>query len=69
MDNMFIERLWKSVKYEDMYLKAYASMKELQIGFTNYFQCYNEMRWHHTFDRQIPAMVYLELLPQRQAAA
>ena len=69
MDNVFIERLWKSVKYEDIYLKAYGSMKELKKGLTDYFQFYNEKRWHNTFDRETPAMVYFESLPQGQAAA
>lgn len=69
MDNVFIERLWKSVKYEDIYLKAYGSMKELKKGLTDYFQFYNEKRWHNTFDKKTPAMVYFELLPQGQAAA
>ena len=68
MDNVFIERLWKSVKYEDIYLKAYGSMKELKKGLTDYFQFYNEKRWHNTFDRKTPAMVYFEP-PQGQAAA
>jgi putative transposase len=69
MDNVFIERLWKSVKYEDIYLKAYGSMKELKKGLTDYFQFYNEKRWHNTFDRKTPAMVYFGSLLQGQAAA
>ncbi len=69
MDNVFIERLWKSVKYEDIYLKAYGSMKELKKGLTDYFQFYNGKRWHNTFDKKTPAMVYFESLPQGQAAA
>jgi len=69
MDNVFIERLWKSVKYEDIYLKAYGSMKELKKGLTDYFHFYNEKRWHNTFDRKTPAMVYFESLPQGQAVA
>jgi len=69
MDNVFIERPWKSVKYEDIYLKAYNSMKELKKGLADYCQFYNEKRWHNTFDRKTPAMVYCESLPQGQAAA
>jgi len=69
MDNVFVERLWKSVKYEDIYLKAYGSMKELKKGLADYFQFYNEKRWHNTFDRKTPAMVYCASLPQGQAAA
>jgi len=69
MDNVFIERLWRSVKYEDIYLKAYNSMAETKRGLTAYFTFYNEKRWHQNFDRKTPAMVYFNSLPQKQAAA
>jgi len=69
MDNVFIERLWKSVKYEDIYLKAYASMAEVKKGLASYFQFYNEKRWHNNFDRKTPAMVYFGPQAQKQAAA
>ncbi len=69
MDNIFIERLWKSVKYEDIYLKAYSSLPEVRKGLTNYFKFYNEKRWHQNFDRKTPAMVYFSTQPQGQAAA
>ena len=68
-DNVFIERLWKSVKYEDIYLKAYGSMAEVKKGLAAYFMFYNERRWHQTFDRKTPAMVYSDSLPQKQTAA
>ena len=68
MDNVFIERLWKSVKYEDIYLKGYDSMAEVKKGLATYFQFYNEKRWHQNFDRKTPSMVYFGT-PQRQAAA
>jgi putative transposase len=44
--------------YEDIYLKAYGSMAEVNKGFATYFQFYNEKRWHQNFDRKTPAMVY-----------
>jgi putative transposase len=69
MDNVFIERLWKSVKYEDIYLKAYGSMAEVKKGLGAYFTFYNERRWHQNFDRKTPAMVYFSTLTQKQAAA
>ncbi len=69
MDNVFIERLWKSVKYEDIYLKAYASMVEVRQGLAKYFKFYNEKRWHNHFDRKTPSMVYFDSLAQKQAAA
>jgi len=69
MDNVLIERLWKSVKYEDIYLKAYSSMAEVRKGLATYFTFYNERRWHQNFDNKTPAMVYLGIQPQRQVAA
>jgi putative transposase len=69
MDNVFIERLWKSVKYEDIYLKGYGSMAEVKKGLATYFTFYNERRWHQNFDRKTPAMVYSNTLPRKQAAA
>jgi putative transposase len=69
MDNVFIERLWRSVKYEDIYLKAYGTMAEVKKGLEAYFTFYNENRWHNHFDRKTPAMVYFSTLPQKQAAA
>lgn len=69
MDNVFIERLWKSVKYEDIYLNAYTSMAEVKKGLGIYFQFYNEKRWHNNFDRKTPTMVYFCTESQKQAAA
>jgi len=69
MDNVFIERLWKSVKYEDIYLKSYVSMTEAKRGLAEYFKFYNEKRWHHNFDKKTPSMVYFGSLAQKQAAA
>ena len=69
MDNVFIERLWIRVKYEDIYLKAYASMTEVRNGLVSYFKYYNEKRWHYSFDRMTPNMVYFGTLAQKQAAA
>jgi len=60
--------LWRSVKYEDIYLKSYASASELRSGLTEYFKFYNEMRWHKTLTGRPPAMVYFNY-SHRQAAA
>jgi putative transposase len=68
-DNVIIERLWKSVKYEDIYLKAYCSIVEVKKGLTEYFAFYNQKRWHQSLDRKTPAMVYFSTTPQRQVAA
>ena len=69
MDNVFIERLWKSVKYEDVYLKSYGSMTEAKRGLSLYFKFYNEKRWHQNFDKKTPSMVYFDSLAQKRAAA
>ena len=50
MDNVFIERLWRSVKYEDVYLKAYDSVGEVRQGLKTYFEFYNHRRWHQSLD-------------------
>jgi putative transposase len=58
LDNIFIERLWRSVKYEDVYLKDYASVPELDTGLGDYFQFYNHDRPHQSLDYRTPAEVY-----------
>lgn len=68
MDNVFIERLWKSVKYEDVYLKAYGSITEVRRGLRAYFEFYNTRRRHYSLDRRTPDDVYWSTLPQKQAA-
>lgn len=57
-DNIFTERLWRTVKYEDIYLKSYQTPREAREGLTDYFQFYNENRRHQSLDRQTPADVY-----------
>jgi putative transposase len=69
MDNVFIERLWKSVKYEDVYLKAYSSIAEARQGLREYFEFYNRRRRHQSLDRRTPDDVYWTTLPQEQVAA
>ena len=68
-DNVFIERLWKSVKYEDVYLKAYSSIAEARKGLKGYFEFYNRRRRHQSLDRRTPNDVYWSTLPQKQVAA
>lgn len=69
MDNVFIERLWRSVKYEDVYLKAYSSIAEARKGLSEYFEFYNCGRRHQSLDRRTPDDVYLSTLPTMQVAA
>lgn len=58
LDNIFVERLWRSVKYEDVYLKGYSSMPELMLGLTEYFAFYNEERMHQALGYKTPSHVY-----------
>ena len=58
IDNVFIERLWRSVKYEDVYIKDYAMVSELESGLTAYFRFYDEDRPHQSLDYQTPGEVY-----------
>ena len=57
-DNIFVERLWRSVKHEDVYLKGYTSMGELQLGLTDYFAFYNDERPHQSLGQKTPDTVY-----------
>ncbi len=58
LDNIFVERLWRSVKYEDVYLKGYANPLELMVGLTEYFVFYNGERPHQSLGNRTPAEVY-----------
>lgn len=58
LDNIFVERLWRSVKYEDVYLKNYASMPELLVGLAEYFVFYNTGRFHQALGYKTPDQVY-----------
>jgi len=58
MDNVFVERLWRTVKYENIYLKAYATVPELQDGLAHYFDFYCHRRIHQSLDYCTPAEVY-----------
>ena len=57
-DNIFIERLWRSVKYEEIYTKEYKSVDELRKALKKYFDFYNFERPHQSFDAQTPAEMY-----------
>lgn len=58
MDNVFIERLWRSVKYEEVYVNEYRSVRELRKHLGEYFDFYNNERPHQSFDGRTPAEVY-----------
>ena len=60
LDNVFVERLWRSVKYEDIYPKGYEGLKEVRQGLKKYFEFYNERRPHQGLGYQTPAEVYFK---------
>jgi len=57
-DNLFIERLWRTVKYEEVYLKAYQNGKEARTGIGNYFRFYNTLRLHQALGYRTPAKIF-----------
>jgi len=61
LDNIFIERLWRSVKYEDIYLKEYADVSALEAGLESYFGFYNKERLHQSLSYRTPAEVHFSL--------
>ena len=57
LDNIFVERLWRNMKYEDVYLKGYANMAELMVGLAQYFAFYNAERPHQSLGYHTPDQV------------
>ena len=68
-DNVFVERLWKSVKYEEVYLKAYDSVLAAKMNLGTYFDFYNTRRPHQSLDGKTPDEIYFAGLPQERIAA
>ena len=68
-DNVFVERLWRSVKYERVYLKAYDGVSAARADIADYFEWYNASRPHSKLDRLTPVEKYLAALPQLKQAA
>ena len=68
LDNVFVERLWRSLKYEEVYLKAYDSVVEARRQIGSYFNFYNTKRRHQGLDDRFPDEVYWGTLPQKEAA-
>jgi putative transposase len=58
LDNVFVERLWRTVKYEDIYIRGYEAVPELHRGLGRYFAFYNDERPHQSLDYRTPAAVY-----------
>jgi putative transposase len=67
-DNIFVERLWRSVKYEEVYLRAYDTVAEARASIGRYLSFYNTRRPHSSLDRQTPDRAYFTRLPQIAAA-
>src|SRR3989338_6305956 len=67
-DNVFVELLWKSVKYEEVYLRAYVSVSEAKEGLARYFEFYNRRRPHSSLDRMTPEQFYFNQRPLPKAA-
>lgn len=68
-DNVFVERVWRSIKYEEVYLHAYASVSEAKHGITRYIELYNTRRPHSKLDKQTPDEFYYERLIESTLAA
>ncbi len=67
-DNVFVERLWRSIKYEEVYLRAYDTVSEARASLGRYLAFYNGRRPHSSLDRQTPDQAYFTRLPQSVAA-
>jgi putative transposase len=67
-DNVFVERLWRSVKYEEVYLRAYDSVSDARTSIGRYLDFYNGRRPHSSLDRRTPDQAYFNRLPSRMAA-
>jgi putative transposase len=67
-DNVFVERLWRSVKYEEVYLRAYDSVSEARASIGRYLDFYNRKRPHSSLDARTPDRAYFDYLPQMVAA-
>ena len=67
-DNVFVERLWRTIKYEEVYLHAYDSVPEAKAGIARYVTFYNSRRSHTALDRRTPDAVYFNSLPLTVAA-
>ena len=67
-DNVFVERLWRSVKYEEIYLNAYGNISEARASIGRYMIFYNGRRPHSSLDRKTPDQAYFNRLPQIAAA-
>ena len=68
MDNVMVERLWRTVKYEDIYIKDYETVEDLIKGLRKYCWCYNNERLHQGLGDRTPAEVYFQDYQLKDAA-
>ena len=68
LDNIFVERFWRTLKYEDIYLKDYETMSELKLGLRRYFEFYNSERFHAALDYATPNEIYASRFAEDQRA-
>ena len=68
-DNVFVERLWRSLKYEEVYLRAYDSVSDARAGLARYLGFYNTRRPHRSLDGKTPDEFYFASLPATRKAA
>jgi len=68
MDNIMVERLWRTVKYEDIYIRDYESVEELVNGLRNYFDFYNNERPHQSFGGSTPSELYWGICNMKKPA-
>ncbi len=66
LDTIFVERFWRSLKYEDIYLKDYQTMEDLKQGLKRYFGFYNSERFHQSLDYQTPDTVYCSCFKEQE---
>ena len=67
-DNVFVERLWRTIKYEEVYLRAYETVSEARASISRYLDFYNRRRPHSSLDRRTPDQAYFNMLPLPVAA-
>lgn len=68
VDNVFVERFWRSLKYEEVYLHAYESVTATRAGIGRYIEFFNQQRPHSSLNRQTPDQIYFNRLPETLAA-
>jgi putative transposase len=68
LDNIFVERFWRSLKYEDIYIKDYRTMTDLKDGLARYIRFYNSERFHEALDYETPDTIYESKFPVRELA-